>query len=1604
MTINIDQGIQTFERWASRITEEHVKTSGLTREALAELAYLYTRRMDDRFLRRVAENRFVDAIADLGRFARDRAPGEIKVRLVVPQDLTEDASEGAMSLETCMADQRFIVDTIKLCIADLGLREQASNNLLVPIRRDEAGRIASIRRGEAPDHPYESLTRFLVSGFEGPAHQDRLVAEVTARLKIAEGSVRDHLRFKRALRDLANNWDFLAHAGLKQGPHENDLVEGKQLLEWIMDDHLLYIDLTVLKAEGEHLVVSPQEHLGACFHVVSADDPLLREGCELFTSSARGNPVFELRKSQVKSRIHRSGFLDMLCLRRFDDLGRPAGGLVLFGLFTRKALAAMRSEVPFLKRRLRTLMEQDEIRPESYLFKARVIAFNSIPLEYLFEAGDVELSRAVKMSFDAESRNEAAAHIDLMPERSSAYALIAIPREAYGESLVEKVRARLVDALGAEAFEMHTEAAKGQIVPLSLYLERCVRIREARRDALEADIIRLCTPWRQRFRQAVFETAGKASQRIYGLYAEAFPDAYQQSTSVQDAVSDVRHLEELRATGRIQFDILPGTEGADEVQLRLYRPGQLLLSDILPILHNVGFRVLDQAPTEVKLPDGNRLRIDTFRLRIDREANEVDYVQNKDRLIEGLAAIFQGTMRSDPLNRLMLRPGLAWQDVDVLRAYFRYSMQIGPFFATSVGERVLFHHASLTAAVIDYFHARFDPSFGPADDPERRKRSEAARKAVVEGLSAIQDVSEDRVFRVLLNLIDATVRTNVFRTDRKCHYISFKIECARLDRCPEPRPLYEIFVHHAEMEGCHMRGGKVARGGIRWSDRPDDFRMEIFGLMRTQQVKNVLIVPVGAKGGFVVRGAPKPGQDRKAHGDAMYEVLIRGMLDLTDNRVEGKEVRPEGVVCHDGYDPYLVVAADKGTAHLSDVANRLSAEYGYWLGDAFASGGSAGYDHKAEGITAKGAWACARHHFAKLGIDPEKDVIRVVGIGDLSGDVFGNGMLRSKTMKLVGAFNHMHIFLDPDPDPEASFRERERMFKLPRSSWTDYDPKVISKGGGVYLRSEKAIKLTPEVQRLLGTQAAELSGEEVIRALLTLDVDLLYNGGIGTYVKASTEDNREVGDKANDAVRVDAKDVRAKVVCEGGNLGITQKGRIEYALKGGLINSDAIDNSGGVDLSDHEVNLKILLNPLVAEGRMAIDERNTLLRRVCPEVCQKVVEDNEAHALLLTLDELRSQSDPYIFLQTIEFLAERGVMDPIRENLPTLADLQERGLTKGFTRPELAKLMAFAKMWVFGELVRMEMRRFPRQEQLLASYFPKEILDSQRKAIGRHLLQRELLATVWTNQLIQWTGATFFPDLASDSERGVADVAVAYTAVDGWLGAGDLRRRLLAAPVSATAKYRGIVMLEDGIKVAASWLLHFLVGEDLYDRLGDGQEFEATGRPYREAMAIVKRLLPSIGVFAERRVRANEAKLVSVGLPQDLAHEVAWASQYSKAFPVAELASRRGWPMEDVARAYLYCGQNTGLADLLIRMGMQASMDRWEAQALRSLRASLRRTMLLLTEKSVVAGPEATLARDPAFAHCSADVHRLHANPNEPVPVSMLVVIGERLHKAVMRL
>lgn len=1445
------------------LTEEEAKALGVDKELFDDFSRAFERRADERYLRRLNPDQAKKGIVSLLRLLETRAPGEIKVQLTPVYEHGLDPNSDLVAVDTCMEDQSFIIDTLRLTFNELDVPVAHANALVIPAQRDHRGRLLSLKANDG-EGSSESITRFLLLRAKEPAVQEKLLQECKERLSMAKAAVNSYLRVKKLCRELTNEFQYLGQTFPRERESFNEAAE---FLEWLLEDHFVFF--------GAHFfnpAPQPDQALGAALQIMPAER-LSTTSAERFFKSERiaGGDLIRVRRSNIDSRVHRAGKVAKISVRRFDDAGRPAGGVVFFGLLTRKALSAQGGTIPIIRRRFEAILRSEEAAPESYLYRAIRNAFNALPVEFLLEAPSTDLNELVVAAARAESSAAGVVHVALDPERHSAFAFIILSEDVFNDNLREALQAKLIEATRASYSDHRVSVGFGRSIGLYFYLTGC-ELGGVSADDLEAKLLPMCTPWPGQLGRALRQKLGAdAAQTLQERYGDAFPSSYQEITPHEQAVRDIELLEQALSTGDMSYDLLqePADIIAKHVRLRLYHKGELFLSEILPILDHFGFKVLDQDSIRVTVSDGTKMSMDTFRIA----AGDADQalLEQKNRLVNAFRAVFKNDTISDPLNRLAVRPGLRWEEVDCLRAYLGYALQTRPNLAREALQRVLALRPEATRALFDLFQARFSPE----DPTTRLARVEQARTKLAKQLQAIQDATEYRVIKVFENLIEATLRTNFYRKDKKSHYISFKFNCAKLDVVPEPRPMFEIFVHSATMEGVHLRGGKIARGGIRWSDRLDDYRTEVFGLMRTQMVKNVLIVPVGAKGGFILKNEP-PGIDRRAFADKMYEILVRGLLDVTDNIVDGKQIPPPNVVAYDEFDPYLVVAADKGTAHLSDTANRVSAEYNFWLQDAFASGGSAGYDHKIYAITARGAWACVVHNFSFLGINPEKDPIRVVGIGDMSGDVFGNGMLLSSSMKLVGAFDHRHIFLDPDPDPAISFEERKRMFELPRSSWADYKREALSAGGGIFARTEKEIPLTPEVRRLLGVTETVLPPEAVIRRLLTLEVDLLWNGGIGTFVKSSEEDHAAVGDRVNDSLRVDAKDLRVKVVGEGGNLGFTQRGRIEYAKHGGRINTDAIDNSGGVDLSDHEVNLKILLNPMVAAGSLTILNRNMLLRDIANEVCEKVVANNNAHALMLTLDEIRSRRDPYAFMRAVRFLDEHGYKIPPSEQVPTPRELQARGLQYGYYRPELAKISSYMKMYVFNELLQSDPLKFPDNSRLLRDYFPNVVTERFQEAIDRHLLIREILATIRTSEIAEFAGITLFPDLVAEAERSAADVALAYTMASHWLDAESLRNQILhASDIKAEARYQAIISMEEGLREATSWLLHFLPGDLLWKRAQILSKWTRAGAPpaqkiaglpdYNNALAALKEHLPQFASRAWKRVEKDAAKVHELG-------------------------------------------------------------------------------------------------------------------------------------------
>ncbi len=873
--------------------------------------------------------------------------------------------------------------------------------------------------------------------------------------------------------------------------------------------------------------------------------------------------------------------------------------------------------------------------------------------------------------------------------------------------------------------------------------------------ALEQRLVEAMRRWEDDLYGELLERHGEArANQLFRVYGAAFPAGYREEYSVRDAAVDIEMVEALDPRTDLGMNLHAGRE-ASKLNFKIYRRGSRVpLSDSLPMLERLGVQVQFEHPHKLEPAGAPPVWVVDFGLTPPANARPLAAV--RESFHEAFFGMWSGTVEADALSRLVLSAGLKPGEIVVLRAYARYLNQTGSALSLAYVEQALAANPPIAARLVRLFFARFDPD-GQGAAAQIADEIEAA-------LDEVENLDEDRILRSFLAVVQATTRTNYFLGRP---YLSFKLDPKRVPGLPEPRPMFEIWVYSPRVEAVHLRGGPVARGGIRWSDRREDFRTEVLGLMKAQMVKNVVIVPVGAKGGFVLKRPPAG--DREAllkEGVACYQTFLRGMLDITDNRVDGKVVPPPGVVRHDHDDPYLVVAADKGTATFSDYANAIAAEYGFWLGDAFASGGSAGYDHKKMAITARGAWESVKRHFRELGLNTQTDPFTVAGIGDMSGDVFGNGMLLSRKIQLVGAFDHRHIFLDPSPDPEASFKERERLFGLARSSWADYNPSLISPGGGVYPRSAKSVPVSPQVRKVLGIEASTLTPNELISAILKAPVDLLYNGGIGTYVKSSRQSNADVGDRANDAIRVNGADLRCRVVAEGGNLGFTQLGRVEYALRGGRINTDAIDNSAGVDCSDHEVNIKILLSAPVRAGRVTLAERNDLLSSMTDEVAALVLRDNYFQTQSLSVSGTLAPALLDAQERFIKHLEKAGRLNRALEHLPDDEELAERRAAKlGLTAPERAILLAYAKIALNDELVASDVPDDPWISTALERYFPEPLRARFREEIRAHALRREIIATHVTNSMVNRVGSTFVHRMQEETGARAPQVVRAYLVV-----------------------------------------------------------------------------------------------------------------------------------------------------------------------------------------------------------------------------------------------
>ena len=1269
---------------------------------------------------------------------------------------------------------------------------------------------------------------------------------------------------------------------------------------------------------------------------------------DVFTDRTSTTGPVVLVKSTLSNPIRHFERLTYLGLR--EPL--PDGSVIehgFWGFFNQTAIDEPAMNLPALAKRILKVLDELQISTDSHNYRKITEILNSFPKVELFLLSDGELTQLVR-SF-VQMHRQSGVKVLVAPNMSGSglNLLLILPRSFYTAEILPRIENYLKRRFRAQAAESRNIHLSADYLSLhvGLWVEREVLNIDLLQ--LEHGLTRLALPWNRKFRRLLEMRTDPDSSALYNRYQYAFDEEYKARLHPRFAVRDVHNIERLlEEKRRSRFDLWGPFEAEERFfRLQYYKKTRSYLNDLMPFLENLGLVVIDEVDYLVK-PHGDEVYIKSFALKVEI-GRGLPFRDIKPQLLATLSALDDGLVENDYLHRLLMLTGLHWQEIDIFRAYRNYYFQLGTTFTKKRVAFALIHNPQVASLLYRYFEGRFKPIKEVNLAQREEQLIMPIRMELATALAEVKDSNEDQILRTLFNLIDATVRTGFYqRRQMDDYFISFKISSLGVMEMPLPRPMFEVYVHAATMEGIHLRGGKVARGGIRWSDRPDDFRTEVLGLMKAQMTKNAVIVPVGSKGGFIVK---TPFTSREEGGvlvkDA-YQHLMMGLLDLTDNQTPKGVVGPQNVVAYDEEDPYLVVAADKGTAHLSDTANAVSQSYGFWLDDAFASGGSHGYDHKVLGITARGAWEGVKRHFRELGQDIQTQPFTVVGIGDMSGDVFGNGMLLSPCIRLQAAFDHRHIFLDPDPDPSISFSERQRLFRLPRSSWDDYDRSLLSTGGGVFSRESKEIPLSPQVREWLGIRSHSIDVPSLIQRLLCAEVDLLWNGGIGTYIKASTEKHTDAGDRHNDAVRVDANQLRCKILGEGGNLGATQRGRNEYAALGGHLNTDAVDNSAGVDSSDHEVNLKILLQVLRQTRQMKTREDGyALLEEMQEEVCQRVLANNYTQTLSISLDQHRCRLDIEPHLELMDRLGRSGLLDRRDEYLPSRQEVAGRQPVQ-LLRPELSVLLAYSKMSLFRALIEEGIAQGPVTQNLLRDYFPVQVRERYPQYLSQHPLANEIAATMMTNYVVDRAGSSFCLKLARQTGTTQTKVAQTYLCLDHLMQAEAIRQAIftLDNQVEAQTQYAKLLELEDVLEGFCRFaLLHDL--QLPQDKIGLKQSETLLGR-YVDLLPEV--LPPQVwAACAERR-----KQLEALSLPAVVAERLALMPQLELFLPLIRLVEETQLDMAVLLKLSLDVLGNLNLPRVIAGVEKVAAHDSWDRSAREALLASLHRVAFALVEKIAV--------------------------------------------------
>ncbi|WP_290651252.1 NAD-glutamate dehydrogenase [Aquisalimonas sp.] len=1430
--------------------------------------------------------------------ARRRRSGQARVHVYNPEP-EQYGWESTHTIVHIVCDDRpFLVDSVAMALNRHALTIHLIIHPIIYVTRSEQGEIQAIApEGSASGAP-EAFMHFEVDrqstsqGLEAIQEEVERVLDDAAHVVNDWGPMRDRMSEARQTLEL----------NAQPGPERDESIA---FLEWLTADHFTFLGYRCydLEHQGRKDVLTPVKCSGlGIFRRLSSKGPSDSFNAlpAAVKALARDPELLILTKSNRRATVHRPGYMDYVGVKRLDAEGKVIGEHRFLGLYTSAAYNRNPNGIPLLRRKIQKVMEKADLPHPGHASKALVNILETYPRDELFQIQPDTLHDIAMGILQLQERQRVRLFVRHDTYQRYASCLVFAPRDRYNTDVRQRMQRVLEAAFRTPHCEFTVNLSQSVLARIHFIVHVTPgELPQQDYAELERRLAHTIRAWTDDLQDALRDYYGEArGNNLFERYREAFSAAYREDTSARVAAHDIERLEQLDPENNLNIVLYRLLEdGEDKMRLRLYhRGGSITLTDAMPILENMGVRVLDERPYVVQpaQPEGVAW-VHDFGLQYPGRDLEVEQV--REVFEHTFAAVWYRRADDDGFNRLVLAARLAWDEIVILRAYSRYLRQAGTAYSQAYMEETLANNSRITRLLIRLFHNRFDPE--RHDD----KRAQRLAGQIERALNDVPSLDEDRMLRRLLASMQATVRTNAYQLDRSTgqrhDYLSLKLIPQRIPEMPKPWPAFEIYVYSPRTEGVHLRGGKVARGGLRWSERKEDYRTEVLGLMKAQMVKNAVIVPVGAKGGFVAKQLPEEREAQPAEVAACYRIFIRALLDVTDNYV-GETIRPpEGVIRHDDDDPYLVVAADKGTATFSDIANGISAEYGFWLHDAFASGGSNGYDHKKMGITARGAWVAVMRHFREMGRDIQSEPFTVAGVGDMSGDVFGNGMLLSEQTCVVAAFDHRHIFIDPSPDPASSYTERQRLFNKPRSSWDDYNRKLLSKGGGIYPRTAKAIELGPEACEVLGIEPRPLPPNELIKGILKAPVDLFWNGGIGTYIKASTETHLDVGDRANDPVRVNASELRCRVVGEGGNLGVTQLGRIEYARAGGRINSDAIDNAGGVSCSDHEVNIKILLNEEVERGDLTEKQRSRLLAEMSDDVAQLVLEDNYRQTESLSTMEFRAAELLGEHARQIRALEQAGELDRHLEGLPDDLEIDERSHAgEGLMRPELAVLLAYAKLAGFRALVGSDLVDDRSLQDVLVRYFPTALQKKHRDYMPDHRLRREIIATQVTNDMLNRMGAGFLFRLADMTGVPAGDVARAYFAarhiydLERLWNALDAQDNRISAALQQDFRQEILALAER----TALWLLHHLP-----DSLSSPEASDRLAGIIQSLGETLDTVLPAPD---QQALEERTAELTGQSVPDDLARRIARLPTLGAALDISQIAEDTGSTPERAAAIY----------------------------------------------------------------------------------------------------